>query len=61
MAEYWEEEDYRFSQEASERNLMIIWECDRCHTTREDYPGVNEGGQCYCGGWYQNVGESYLG
>lgn len=52
-------DDYRYSSDARERNLMIIWKCDRCGRTREDYPGTNEGGKCFCGGEYLEAGESY--
>lgn len=38
---------------------MIIWECDKCGHQHRDYPGCNEGGNCYCGGEYQEAGESY--
>ena len=51
------------SREAAERDreldLQIIWECDRCHAVRDEYPGCNEGGQCSCGGTFQQAGESY--
>ncbi|MCP4898862.1 MAG: hypothetical protein GY906_17970 [bacterium] len=40
-------------------SLKIIWECDRCHAEREEWPNCNEGGQCRCGGTYHKVGESY--
>jgi len=52
-------DDYRHSQEAKERELMIIWKCDSCGAEREDAPGWNEGGQCSCGGEFQEVGESW--
>lgn len=53
------DEDYRFSDEARERDLKIIWKCSKCGSTRENYPGENEGGNCYCGGEFQEAGESY--
>lgn len=52
-------DDYRYGDEARERNLMIIWECGACSNTREEYPGINEGGTCDCGGEYCEAGESY--
>jgi len=52
-------DDYRYSAEAEEHDLMLIWRCDKCGDQYEDCPGVNEGGQCSCGGGYINVGESY--
>lgn len=52
-------DDYRYSGEAQEHDLRIIWKCDKCHHTYEDYPGINEGGQCTCGGQYQEAGESH--
>lgn len=55
------QDDYRFSEEAQERDLKIIWECDKCGNTREEPPGYNEGGRCECGGTYREAGESYLG
>ncbi len=51
------------SREEAERDpeldLRIIWECDRCHDRREDYPHCNEGGSCQCGGEFRQRGESY--
>ncbi len=55
------EDDYRFSREAHDHDLKIIWRCDRCRTEREEYPGENEGGTCHCGGMFEEAGESYLG
>lgn len=55
------DDDYRYSQEAQEHDLMIIWKCDKCGREREDYPGCNEGGFCHCGGTYREAGESYTG
>ncbi len=52
-------DDYRYSQEARERNLKLIWRCSGCGQEREDYPGVNEGGSHYCGGEWLSAGESY--
>lgn len=54
-------DDYRYSDEAQEHDLRIVWKCDSCGSKREDYPGYNEGGKCSCGGWYQEAGETYLG
>lgn len=54
------EDDQRYSQEAQERDLKIIWTCDKCGNEREDYPGWNEGGQCDCGGTFRATGETYL-
>ena len=51
-------DDYRYSVEARERDLMIIWKCDKCGRERRDRPGYNEGGRCSCGGNYQEAGES---
>ncbi len=51
--------DYRYAKEAQERDLKIIWQCEKCKTEREDYPGWNEGGECECGGVWQEVGESF--
>lgn len=56
-ADRWD--DYRFSPEARERDLKIIWQCDGCGRKREDYPGFNEGGACDCGGTFEQAGESY--
>ena len=53
--------DYYYSDDARERDLRIIWKCDKCGMEREDYPGVNAGGQCSCGGFFVQVGESYAG
>ena len=55
------EYDYRYSQEARERDLKLVWECDTCGDKFSDYPGINEGGECRCGGHYKSAGESYLG
>ena len=44
-----------------ELGLMIVWKCDLCGAEREDYPGCNEGGECQCGGWWQQSGERYNG
>lgn len=59
MVSQWE--DSRYSQEARDHDLKIIWECNKCGDVREDYPGSNEGGKCYsnCGGEYVEAGESY--
>ena len=53
--------DYRYSQEAQEHDLKIIWKCNECGREWEDYPGCNEGGQCFCGGTFFESGESYSG
>ena len=56
-------DDYRYSQEAYDRDLKIVWKCDMCGDEREDYPGCNEGGQCFregCNGTFRDSGESYL-
>jgi len=53
-------EDYRYSEEARERELKIVWQCTGCGRRREDYPGYNEGGMCECGGEFVEAGESYL-
>lgn len=58
MREYY---DYRYSQEAQERDLQIIWKCNQCGAEHKEYPGCNEGGQCHCGGYFQEAGETYLG
>ena len=55
------ESDARYDEEARERDLRIVWECDRCGETHEYPPGHNEGGTCYCGGTFREAGESYLG
>lgn len=52
-------DDYRYSKKAQKANLMLIWECDKCDHERKDYPGINEGGRCSCGGTYQFAGEEY--
>lgn len=54
-------DDYRYSQEAREHDLMIIWRCDNCGREKRDYPGVNEVGKCpYCTeGFFVESGESY--
>lgn len=57
MRDQWD--DYRFTQEARDRDLKIIWQCDTCHRRHEDYPGFNEGGTCSCGGTFEQAGESY--
>ncbi len=58
MADY---DDYRYSEEAQEHDLRIVWLCDRCGEKREDYPGWNEGGVHEgCGGEWRTGGESYL-
>ena len=54
-------DDYRYSEDARVHDLKIIWECDTCHRKREDYPGMNEGGACSCGGTYIEAGESHAG
>ena len=53
-------DDYRYSDEAREHELKIVWKCDRCGRTREDYPGYNEGGTCECGGEFVEDGETYV-
>ena len=53
------DDDYRYNEEAREVDLRIVWRCDKCSKTREDYPGHNEGGSCYCGGQWIENGESY--
>ena len=54
-------DDYRFSEEAQERDLKVIWKCSQCGLERTDYPGCNEGGaHAECGGEWQKSGESYL-
>ena len=54
--------DYRYSEEAREKDLRIIWKCSVCGQEREDYPGYNEGGVHYgCGGEWEESGESYAG
>ena len=56
MREYKTRED---AENDPDLNLMIIWSCNKCKTEREDRPGWNEGGKCYCGGIFEKVGESY--
>ncbi len=54
--------EYQTREEAErdhELNLMIIWKCSKCGIEREDYPHWNVGGQCLCGGEWQQAGESY--
>lgn len=51
--------DYQYSQEAYNYDLKIIWRCTICGDERESEPGVNDGGQCPCGGRWSNCGESY--
>jgi len=55
-----DDDDYRYSEEAHARDLMIVWECDKCGETHENPPGFNEGGHCDCGGTFRQAGESYL-
>jgi hypothetical protein len=57
MGNRWD--DYRYGEEAHARDLKIIWRCSGCGSEREDYPGFNEGGNCYCGGEWVESGESY--
>ena len=53
-------DDSRYSEEAREIDLRIIWRCSRCGERREDYPGCNEGGEhSGCGGEWIEMGESY--
>ena len=52
-------DDYRYSDEARKHDLRMVWKCDRCGHEREDYPGVNEGGACSCGGCFKEAGETY--
>lgn len=53
------------SREDAERDpdldLRIIWKCDYCGNEREEPPGYNEGGSCYCGGTFFMAGETYRG
>ncbi len=42
-------------------NLRLIWKCSECAAEREDYPNCNVGGQCSCGGEWEQCGESYNG
>ena len=53
--------DHQYSDEAQERNLEIIWECDTCGDSYTSPPGVNEGGPCArCEhGQYKQAGEIY--
>ena len=52
--------DYRYSEEAFEHDLKIIWKCDSCGIERQEPIGMNEGGLCSCGGNYCEAGESYI-
>jgi len=52
-------DNYRYSEESREHDLKIVWKCSRCGIEREDYLGYNEGGNCSCGGEWQECGESY--
>jgi hypothetical protein len=52
-------DDYRFGEEARERDLKIVWKCSKCGREYEDYPGINEGGLCLCGGQYEEAGETF--
>ena len=54
-------DDYRYGDEAREHDLKLVWECNQCGRQREDYPGINEGSDCECGGEYREAGESYAG
>ena len=56
MREYMSREDAEMDPEL---NLMIIWTCSECENEREDFPNVNEGGRCACGGNWERTGESY--
>lgn len=58
MSGYYED-DYRYSEEARDRDLRIVWECDKCSRRMEQPPGFNEGGDCHCGGTFVDVGETY--
>ncbi len=54
--------EYTTREEAEndpELNLRIIWKCSKCTAEREDYPNCNVGGQCPCGGTWEQIGESY--
>lgn len=48
-----------FDEMCRDHDLRYIWTCDKCGDEREDVPGCNEGGRCYCGGTYYKSGESY--
>lgn len=52
-------DDYRYSEDARERDLCIAWKCNRCGREREESPGCNEGGSCECGGQFNEAGETY--
>lgn len=53
-------DDYRYSEEAREHDLKIVWRCNKCGREREDYPGVNEAGRCeVCGGTFREAGETF--
>ncbi len=56
MKEYITRED---AENDPNLNLKIIWKCEKCGNEREDYPNHNIGGECECGGVWQQVGESY--
>ena len=56
MREYETRED---AENDPDLNLMIIYKCSKCGSEREDYPNYNAGGNCYCGGTWQKIGESY--
>ena len=58
MREY---DSFQDACEDEDLELMIIWQCTNCGKEREERPYCNEGGKCVCGGWYENVGQSYRG
>ena len=54
--------EYRSREDAEadpKLNLMYTWTCVKCGAEREEYPRMNEGGKCECGGEWQKTGESY--
>ncbi len=55
-------DDYRYSREAQECNLMIVWSCPQCRYEYEERPGCNENAPCpNCQIPCQESGESYDG
>jgi DNA-directed RNA polymerase subunit RPC12/RpoP len=56
-----QEDDWRYSQEARERDYKIIWKCPSgCGEEYQDYPGTNEALPCpECGTRMVQSGESY--
>jgi hypothetical protein len=46
MSRYTDPEDWKYSQEAREKEFQIIWECPYCSYRYESEPGFNEALPC---------------